>query len=50
MSHSAIAASPATHAVIAAANRRMNWRDLIDSRVGKKRIKIKTPAVTRVDE
>lgn len=50
ISHSAIAASPATQAVIAAANKRINSREEICFRVGKNRIKIKIPAVTSVEE
>lgn len=50
ISHSAIAARPATQDVIAAANRRIDWREETVSKVGKNRMRIKTPAVTRVDE
>jgi hypothetical protein len=50
MSHSAIAARPATQAVIAAAKRRINSRVEIDFKVGKNRIRIKIPAVTSVEE
>jgi hypothetical protein len=50
ISHSAIAARPATQAVIAAANRRTTSRVEIVFKVGKNRIKIKIPAVTSVEE
>lgn len=50
ISHSAIAADPAMHAVMAALKRRINWREGIFCRVLKKRIRINTPAVTRVEE
>jgi hypothetical protein len=45
-----MAAKPATHAVIAAANSKINSKEGIFFSVGKNRIKIKTPAVTRVEE
>lgn len=50
ISHSAIAANPATQAVIVAENRRIDSRVGIDLRVGKNRIRIKIPAVTSVEE
>ena len=50
ISHSAMAANPATHAVIAAENNKINSREGIFFNVGKKRIRIKTPAVTKVEE
>ena len=50
ISHSAIAARPAIHAVTAAANSKINSREGIFFKVGKKRIKMKIPAVTRVEE
>ena len=50
MSHSAMADRPAIHAVVAAANKRMNSKEGMFFKVGKNRIKIKIPAVTRVEE
>jgi len=50
ISHSAIAANPAVHAVIAAANSKIYSRAGTNFSEGKNRIKIKIPAVTRVEE
>lgn len=50
ISHSAIAANPAMQAVSEAENRRINSRQGILFKTLKNRMRIKIPAVTRVDE